>query len=273
MPAIQPARLRQQAALLAQSFGQTEVFIRSLHHLLESYADNARRPSQGSEIPHLIDAYFVRPPVLRQLLVELAPYAQKEPEVATDLANALWGQPYLEFRQLAAGLLGLIPVENPQSIVGYLKSWLETRPEDRLIESILAQGTQSLRRDCLDVYLELVSDWLNRHEIFFNQLGLRTLITLIQDPEFKNIPIVFRMIQPFSRSLASELRLFMVDVLRALARRSPQETSFFLRHNLETPENPDTPWLVRQTIPALPVEMQESLRSAVRGSPARSRKA
>ncbi len=273
MPAIQPARLRQQAALLAQSFDQTEVFIRSLHHILEFYADNARRPSQGSEIPPLIDAYFVRPPVLRQLLVELAPYAQKEPEVATDLANALWGQPYLEFRQLAAGLLGLIPVENPQPVVEYLKSWLETRPEDRLIESILAQGTQSLRHDCLDVYLELVSDWLNRQEVFFNQLGLHALMELIQDPEFKNIPIVFRMIQPFSRSLVGELRPFMVDVLRALARRSPQETSFFLRHNLETPENPDTPWLVRQTIPDLPVEMQKSLRSALRGSPARSRKA
>ena len=30
MPAIQPARLRKQAALLAQSFDQPEVFIRSL---------------------------------------------------------------------------------------------------------------------------------------------------------------------------------------------------------------------------------------------------
>jgi hypothetical protein len=272
MPAIQPARLRQQAALLAQSFDQTDVFIRSLLHLLEFYADNARHPGQGSETPPLIDAFFVRPPVLRQLLVELAPYAQKEPEVAIELTNALWRQPYLECRQLAVGLLGLVPVENPQPVVEHLESWLEIRPEDRLIESILTHGTQSLRHDCLDVYLELVSDWLNRQEVFFNQLGLRAIIALIQDPDFKNIPVVFRMIQPFSRSLASELRLFMVDVLHALARRSPQETSFFLRHNLETPENPDAPWLVRQTIPALPVEMQESLRSAVRGSPARSQK-
>lgn len=273
MPAIQPARLRQQAALLAQSFSQTEVFIRSLHHLLESYADNARRSSQGGEIPPLIDAYFVRPPVLRHLLVELAPYAQRDPETATDLANALWGQPYLEFRQLAASLLGLIPIENPQPVVECLKSWLDTRPEDRLIESILTQGTQSLRRDSLDVYLELVSGWLNRREVFFNQLGLRALTTLIQDPGFKNIPLVFRMIQPFSRSMAGELRPFMVGVLHALARCSPQETAFFLRHSLETPENPDTPWLVRQTVPALPAEMQEGLRSAVRGASVRSRKA
>jgi hypothetical protein len=273
MPAIQPARLRKQAALLAQSFDQPEVFTRSLQHLFELYADNARRPSRGSEIPPLMDAYFVRPPVLRQLLAELAPYAQKESGAAIDLAKALWEQPYLESRQLAAGLLGLIPAENPQPILECLESWLDSRPEDRLIEALLEQGMQSLRRDSLDSYLELVSNWLDRREVFYKQLGLRALISLVRDPEFENIPAIFRMIQPFSRSLASELRSFMVDILHALARRSPQETSFFLRYSLDSPDNPDTPWLIRQTLPAMPVEMQESLRNAVRGVPGRGQEA
>ncbi len=171
MPAIQPARLRQQAALLAQSSSQPEVFIRSLHHLLESYADNARHSGQGGEIPPLIDAYYVRPPVLRRLVIELNPYAREDPQTAIVLAKALWQQPYLEFRQLAASLLGLVPVEDPRPIVALLESWLSTRPEDRLIEALLVQGMQSLRRDRQDIYLQVVSNWLKRQEVFANQLG------------------------------------------------------------------------------------------------------
>jgi hypothetical protein len=273
MPAIQPARLRQQAALLAQSFNRPEVFIRSLHHLLESYADIARHPAQGSEIPPLIEAYYVRPPVLRQLVVELTPYAQTDSAGAIVLAKALWGQPYVEFRQLAASLLGLVPVADPQPILALLESWLNTRPEDRLVEALLVQGMFTLRRDRQDIYLEAVSHWLKRQDIFANQLALRALIPLIQDPGFENIPSIFRIIQPFSRSLASGLRPFMVNIMRALARRSPQETIFFLRYTLETPENPDTPWLVRQTLPALPLELQESLRVALRAASVQTRKA
>jgi DNA alkylation repair enzyme len=273
MPAIQPARLRQQAALLAQSFNQPDVFIRSLHHLLESYADNARRPGQGGETPPLIEAYYVRPPVLRQLLVELNPYAQKEPDTAIVLAKALWQQPYLEFRQLAASLLGLVPVGDPRPIIALLESWLNTRPEDRLIEALLVQGMLSLRRDRQDVYLEVVSNWLKRPEVYANQLGLRALVPLVQDPGFENIPSIFRIIQPFSRSLAGGLRPFMVAIMHALARRTPQETSYFLRYNLETPENPDSPWLARQTLPVLPVEMRVSLRAALHSLSAQSRKA
>jgi hypothetical protein len=273
MPAIQPARLRQQAALLAQSFSQPEFFIRSLHHLLESYADIARHTGQGSEIPPLIEAYYVRPPVLRQLVAELTPYAQTDSEGAIVLAEALWQQPYIEFRQLAASLLGLVSVEDPQPILALLESWLNARPEDLLVEAVLVQGMLTLRRDRQEIYLEVVSNWLKRRELYANQLALRALTPLILDPGFENIPSIFRIIQPFSRSLASELRPFMVNIIHALARRSPQETAFFLRYNLETPENPDTPWLVRQTLPALPLELQESLRAALRSVSIQSQKA
>jgi hypothetical protein len=273
VPAIQPARLRHQAALLAQSFNQPEALIRSLHHLLESYADRARHPGQGGENPPLINAYYVRPPVLRQLVVELKLYAQQDPGAALVLARALWEQPYLEFRQLAASLLGLIPAEDPQPVVNLLEHWLKTRPEDRLIETLLVQGMLALRRDRQDIYLEVVSRWLKRQEVFANQLGLRALIPLVQDAEFENIPCIYRMIQPFSRSLASGLRPFVVNIMRALARRSPQEASFFLRHILETSDSTDTPWLVRQTLPALPIEIQENLRIVLRNTSIQTRKA
>jgi hypothetical protein len=59
MPAIQPARLRQQAALMVEHFDQPAAFVRSLHHLLEYYADRAHRPGQAGKPPALLAAYNV----------------------------------------------------------------------------------------------------------------------------------------------------------------------------------------------------------------------
>jgi hypothetical protein len=56
----------------------------------------------------------------------------------------------------------------------------------------------------------------------------------------------------------------MVQILRALARRTPQETAFFLRHNLGISESTDTPWFTRQIIREFPIDTQESLRQLLR---------
>ena len=65
MPAIQPARLKQQAVLLAQQFDNPVAYVRSLHHLLDFYADRAHRPGQSGKPAPLTSAYRVHPPVLR----------------------------------------------------------------------------------------------------------------------------------------------------------------------------------------------------------------
>ena len=49
MPAIQPVRLKRQSALLVEQFNNPAAFIRSLHHLLEFYADRVHRPGQAGE--------------------------------------------------------------------------------------------------------------------------------------------------------------------------------------------------------------------------------
>ena len=76
--------------------------MRSLHHLLDFYADRARRPGQSGKPAPLIDAYKVHPPVLRHILQELIPLAAENPDAGLALCDALWEQPYLEFRLLAS---------------------------------------------------------------------------------------------------------------------------------------------------------------------------
>jgi hypothetical protein len=264
VPAIQPAVLRQQSALLAEHFDNPPAYIRSLHYLLDFYSDRARRPGQSGIPAPIITAYQVRPPVLRMILQELTPLAVEQPETALSLCDALWAEDYLEFRQLAAMLLGQIPPQPPDVIIGRVKSWLTPDLEFYLIEAVMNFALPGLRQEHPKSMIQLIEEWLESPKPVYQQLGLRALLPLINLPDFENVPVFFRLLQPLTCSITSGLRPDLLDVLRALAHRSPQETAYFLRQTLTRPEAKDTPWIIRQLLDEFPPQTQESLRNAVK---------
>lgn len=265
MPAIQPARLKQQSALLAEYFDTPPAFVRSLHHLLDSYADHVQRAGRSGEPPPLLASYKVRPPVLRQIWLELRPLAAEDPQAALALCDALWDQPYLEFRQLAASILAQVSPRPPDPVVERIQNWIKPDTEERLTILLLTQGFSRLRNENPEALLDLVEAWLTTPDVFMQQMGLRALQPFVGDLEFENLPVFFRLINPFARVAPPALRPDILNVLSALAHRSPQETAFFLRQNLHTPNSPDAPWFLRQTLQDFPPDIQESLRAAVRG--------
>jgi hypothetical protein len=265
MPAIQPARLRQQAVLLAERCTDPAAYVRNLHFLMDFYADRARRPGQSGKPGPLITAYKVRPPVLSMILQETLPEALKDPEKGLELCDALWDEPYLEFRLLAAMLLGQLPAKPIEAITRRLEAWLAPNLEEYLVTALLAHAAYNLRQESPQTLVNLIQNWMESRDTFYQQVGLRALLTLIEDPSFENLPAFFHMLQPLARKAPSVLRADLLDALTALAKRSPQETAYFLRQTLGTPNAMDTAWLIRQTLPEFPVELRNSLRETVRG--------
>jgi hypothetical protein len=264
MPAIQPARLRQQAALLAQSFDQPVVFVRSLHHLLEFYADRARRPGQTGKPSPLIAAYNVRSPVLSLLLQEWTPWVENNPSLALSLCDTLWRENYLEFRLLAASLLGRIPPDPLEPVLNRIEYWAKEPLEESLATALFVNGLSALRKVNPDRLIKLVEQWLSSENSKEIQFGMLALLPLVDDPEFENLPVFFRLIQPFCRQTPPALRPSLIDLLVALARRSPQETAYFLRQSYETSSSQNTAWLIRQVVNEFPMEQEQSLRATVR---------
>jgi hypothetical protein len=74
------------------------------------------------------------------------------------------------------------------------------------------------------------------------------------------------LLTPYVRVIHSRLRPALLSVLDALIERSPQETAYFLRQNLSTPESIDTPWVIRKLLRQFPREVQDSLRKAMSSS-------
>jgi hypothetical protein len=260
MPAIHPARLRQQAALLAEHFQDPPAYVRSLHHLLETYAERAHRPGQAGGLPSLLASYKVRPPVLRLVLLELLPLVEEDPSAGLSLCDALWEEPYLEFRLLASFVLGHIPCAETESITARLRLWIQPGVEPRLLEALLKDGTLCLRRRSPLTLLAFTSSWLEEKELFYQKIGLQLLLPLITDPEYENLPAFYRLIQPLTRSAPTDLRPDLLDVLTGLVKRSPDETAFFLRQTAAIPNSPDTPWIIRQLLRQFPPDLEESLR-------------
>lgn len=264
MPAIQPARLKQQAALVVQHLEDPRAFTRSLHYLFDFYADRTHRPGKSGEPASLLEAYNVPPPVLRQLVQTLKPLIEETPEAAFPLCDALWAEDVLEFRKLGAAILGKAPVRPPEPVIERVKNWAENEREIRLVRTLVEDGLARLRQEDPESALSAVEKWLDDSSVRRRQLGLLALLPMIKDPGFQNMPRFFRMIQPLVRQVPSGLRPEVVDILTALARRTPKETAFFLRQSMVMPESPDVPWLSRRVQKEFPDDLQASLRAAAR---------
>ncbi len=264
MPAIQPARLKQQSARLVEEFSQPGVFVRQLRTLFELYADHTHRPGQAGEPAALLQAYKTPPPVLRQINQDLRPLANSEPDAGLALCDRLWQEPFLEMRILAIWLLGQIPLTHVESILQRLDAWGRSGAEERLVGALLEHGTARIRQEAPAHLLELSQNWLQASQIPIQQLGLRTLIPLVTDPGFEALPSIFQIVTPYLRLAPPRLRPDIVEVLNALVLRSPQEAAYILKQNLTSPENPDTAWLARQVMKSFPPATQDSLRVALK---------
>jgi hypothetical protein len=264
MPAIQLARLKIQVTDLLTHFGDPASFVTELHALLDFYADRTRRPGRSGKPKPLIQAYNVPRQVMRRIGSDLAPVVLAHPTEALDLADDLWRDSWFECRVLAIDILGTIPPKPSEIVLDRLRVWSKTCREDALLNALLDQGVSRLREESPDVFLGLIEVWLTDTDLPSRKVGLRALPALIQNPDFENLPKVYRLLTPFLREAASVLETDLLRITRALAKRSPQETAYFLQQMLTGPHKSGLNLIVRRSLEIFPPELQDSLRVILR---------
>lgn len=265
MPAIQPARLKVQAAELVQNVPDAEKFCRAFHAYLDYYADRTYRPGIVGEPPPLLRAYHVPLQVVRAVVKELAEYAADKRDESLALADMLWSEPYLEFRLLAASLIGQVSPNPPDSIFGRIDSWTGPGTEVRLINALIISGLERLRLEQSDRYIENIETWLKSKHKFENQLGLKAIPPLLDTPGFEDFPLIFRVLDQVMRSAQPSLRPEVLAVIESLALHSPMETMYFLHQTaLSGTGNPNLTWYVRHSMKFFPSDSQMYLQEALR---------
>ncbi len=266
MPAIQPARLKIQAAQIGALFHEPAALVRALHDLFDFYADRTRRPGKTGAPPPLLQAYRVPNPVMRQVWQVIKLRLDEDPQAGFGLADALWAEKNLECRTLAIQLLGRLPVSPPEAVMQRLSTWAVEETDQGLQTLILTTGAERLRGEAQDKVFRLAKNWLASTDRNIPRLGLQILLPLIEDPEFDNLPFVYRLLRPLTLRLPSESRPYFLQTVKALAQRSPQETVFFLSENLTGGQDRSLAALIRKSLSFFPKEHQASLRESLRSS-------
>lgn len=268
MPAVQLIRLKKQLEGLSASFDRPADLIAHLRDLFEQYGDQTYRAGQAMKPKSLLPSYHAPGMVMKQLELSLAPLCAARPAEALAIIDLLWSDDYLELRQLACFLLGQTALDPLQAVLERLERWSTSAKDHSLVNLLLDLGSQRMRREAPDRWLDVLRDWMNSSDLELHRNALVALLPFIQDREYENLPVAFNLIIPALQHNAAELSSELQETLRALARRSTVETGFFLRQILTTSSEPALLRLVRRCLPAFPPETQARLKAALQARPA-----
>jgi hypothetical protein len=261
MPAIQPARLKIQATELTQHAGNPAEFCRAYHEFLENFADRTYRPGQVGEPPPLIRAYQVPAPVLPAVEKELNQYTKDNREQSLELADALWAEPFLEFRLLAASVVGQVSPKPFRSVIERIESWVEARTEERLLKALVYLGLERFLQEYPDSYLQQIENWFSSEVNHISRLGLKAIPPLLESGTFEDYPQLFNQLSKLMRGERNPLKADILGIIEVLAYQSPDETAYFLgQTKISAGENTTISWYIRNSMGFFPPDSQRYLR-------------
>lgn len=268
MPSIDLARLRKQGVRLMDFYFVPTEFARHLHSILDSYVNYTVRKRQALAPGAKLPAYRTPAVVLRQIEQELSALAPQpaNADATLDLADQLWDEAWLETRLLAAYLLGQMPPHQGR-LIARLTAWTSQALEPQLRCKLLDSSLVRMRKETPGMFLQLIAEWLlpERKQLWPN--ALQAAISAIGDPEFINLPPLFAVLQPAAEAAPEDIQLDLEELILAMYRASPTETSYFVRHLLINSVNPMTAITFRRMAPSFPLELREEIREFVRGKP------
>ena len=259
MTAINPARLKMQTAELGEIIDQADQFASRLHELLTYYSARIRQTSL-SKTPLKLQAYQVPEPVIQALESEITERLEADPEAGYPLADTLWIEYWVEFRQLAIYILGHLPIDKPDLILSRIQAWLDQCTSEDIRRSIMTEGMIRLANERPEVCFGLIENLVSSGKKSHHQAALFGLSLFANDYTYTNLPVVFKHLSKILAKEEDGLTKEINALLQILAKRSEQETTYFLVKQLHTAYEPRILRLSRQLMNNLSQDNQALLR-------------
>jgi hypothetical protein len=266
MPAIDLARLRKQANRLADFFFLPDEFMKHLREMLDFYVNYTLRTKEKVAPGSNLKTYRTPPVVLRQIENELRTLAESNPQNSLELADILWDEGALETRLLAAFMLGRIPPQE-ERLLARLTAWTQQIRDPSVRAALLSTSLYRMRKETPDQFFVLVKEYLHpaRPRTWSN--GIQALLPMIADSTFANFPTILDIVEPIIMAAPTTLQIDLEELIIALYRASPTETTFLLKQVLTNTENPMTAVTLRRISSSFPLDLQNELRNYIRAQP------
>jgi hypothetical protein len=268
MPAVDLNRLKHQIDGLIWMFTRPVEFVQELHDIFSFYADRVYKPGELIQKKSSIQSYHVPSLVMRQLEIDLHQRCIENPGAALSLIDALWQESMLEPRILAATLLGLLPLNYQQDISSRLVSWSGQTTDDNLLRTLLEKGTSRLQQEKSEDWIQILKEWGASEGKGAQRAMLYSILSLLQNPEYENLPPLFDLTAIAIKSHPQALQRELIEVTTLLKERSSSECAYFLRQIIRLGVSEATARLLRKIIALFDEPVKSSLLAEWRTSSA-----
>jgi len=266
MPAVDLARLRKQANRLADFFFLPDEFMKHLRGILDFYVNYTLRTKEKVAPGSNLKTYRTPPAVLTHIENELRTVAEENPHFALELADILWDEGALETRLLAAFLLGRIPPQE-ERLIPRLSAWTQQVRDPDVRSALLSTSLTRMRKETPNQFLELIREYLHPARTRFWSNGIQALLPMIVDTGYANLPPILDIVEPVLEAAPSTLQNDLAELIVALYRASANETTFMIKHILESSQNPMTAITLRRISPSFPPTLRGELHELLRPAP------
>jgi hypothetical protein len=268
MPAIEFSRLRTKIELLGKVYDQPGQFLKDLEDLYFFYSDLTFQTGKtNAAIVNELQTY--RTPVIinRELERMLRPRALTEPEATLKIIDQLWQTRFLEPCQLAASLLGTLPISRADAILERIENWSLSGEKTELLDMLHTKATETIRHEAPALWINTLRTWVSSKDPTLRKFGVLGLVPLLDDPDFDNLPIIFDFLQPVIAETDPYLAITLLSIIEKLAQKSEAETVYFLKQIIKNSAKHDLPRFIRRAMPSFSEQAQLSLKNCLRENP------
>lgn len=264
MPSIDLMRFRFQIVELLDEFPDPVRFKKVFHEMLDLYSRRSLKPGLSSLPRSLLPSFNCHPQVMKLIISGITPTIRKFPQQAIAIAEHLWEDNYLESRELATTILGLLPEEYASTIEEHILKWAHPDVDKASLDMLLKNSIRTIESYHPEMVENMVYSFLHFQDPAYHSIGLKVMENLVHNPEFTRIPSLFKLTSPFIIEETDQLtQINTIQVIAALAERTPVETVFFLKQLLALTPGAGIEKTVRRYLPSFPEEYQKTLQTSL----------
>lgn len=264
MAAIDLTRLNKQIEGLKEVFGQPVEFRRQFHEILQFYHRYAHRKHKDAVPVSFMAVYDLPEQILPQIANGLSLKARQDANETLAVVDELWKDDHFEARDLAAYLLGQVPLTASKEIYDRIRQWSSAPMDRAVVNAIFSKGSQRLRSEDPEGWTNFIGNLLADPIERTQNHGLYALSLLVEQSHSDQLPRFFRWIRPFIQSDQSLIQPNLSQVIAALAFRSPTETAYVLKEVMSDTDGSAIEGRVRSYLQYFDEEISQSLLTSIR---------
>lgn len=264
MSAIDLSRLNQQISELVILISEPDKFLIKFHDILERYNNWALRKNPYVSPHTLLRSYEVPKQIIQQIKLSLLPLTEKAPLDSLVLIDKLWLDSFIESRELACEILGILPISVSSQVIERILSWASPQIDKAALDFLLTKAISKLHAEAPNEWDGIVFFWLSHLNYDYQNIGLQAINKVVKDPLFSRIPQIFKLIRPFIQHPQDQFLVNLSSVIEILALRSPIETAYFLKEILADTQGEEVEILIRRYSNFFSEEIKETIKVALR---------